>query len=211
MTPKPSDTSNPAPQLRHALETQKEQVVEVTVSGRHTTVSEKLRVYAEDKIGKCERYLQGMERAEVHFWEEKNPRKDHRELCEVTMEGHGHHIRCKVSAPDGFTAVDLAEDKLERQLRKLKTKVQNRTKARVRPDLADDLVPETLLGDAEAEQVYKIVKSKSFTIEAFDAGHAALQMDLLNHDFYIFVNEETQRPAVVYRRADGDVGLIDIA
>lgn len=186
--------------------------MEVTVSGRHTTVSEKLRVYAVDKISKCERYLQGMERAEVHFWEEKNPRKEHRELCEVTMEGHGHHIRCKVSAPDGFTAVDLAEDKLERQLRKLKTQVQNRTKARVRPDIPADLVPDTLLqGDAETSAVYKIVKSKSFSIEALDAEHAALQMDLLNHDFYIFVNEETKKPAVVYRRADGDVGLIDIA
>lgn len=186
--------------------------MEVTVSGRHTTVSEKLRAYAVDKIGKCERYLQGMERAEVHFWEEKNPRKGDRELCEVTMEGHGHHIRCKVSAPDGFTAVDLAEDKLERQLRKLKTKVLDRKHDRTRPDLPTDLVPPTLLNNGEyPEPVYKIVKSKSFAIEALDAEHAALQMDLLNHDFYIFVNSETSKPAVVYRRADGDVGLIDIS
>jgi putative sigma-54 modulation protein len=186
--------------------------VEVTVSGRHTTVSEKLRAYAVDKVGKCERYLQGMERAEVHFWEEKNPRKGDRELCEVTMVGHGHHIRCKVSAPDGFTAVDLAEDKLERQLRKLKTKLLNRKHDRSRPDLPDDLVPQSLLNNGEhPDPVYKIVKSKSFSIEALDAEHAALQMDLLNHDFYIFVNAETSKPAVVYRRGDGDVGLIDIS
>lgn len=186
--------------------------MEVIVSGRHTTVSEKLRNYAEDKIGKCERYLQGMDRAEIHFWEEKNPRKGDRELCEVTMRGHGHHIRTKVSAPDGFTAVDLAEDKLERQLRKLKTKLNNRNKGRVRPEIDPELVPESLLPTEEhPEPVYKIVKSKSFTIEALDAEHAALQMDLLNHDFYIFINSETTKPAVVYRRGDGDVGLIDIS
>lgn len=187
--------------------------MQVIVSGRHTTVSEKLRVYAEDKIGKCDRYLGGMDRAEVHFWEEKNPRKEQRELCEVTIEGHGHHIRCKVSAPDGFTAVDLAEDKLERQLRKLKTKLANRQRSRTKPEIAPDLVPDTLLGegaDEYPEPIYNIVKSKSFSIEALDPSNAALQMDLLNHDFYIFTNSDTDRPAVVYRRDDGDVGLIDI-
>lgn len=184
--------------------------MDVTVSGRHTTVSEKLRTYAVDKIGKCDRYLGGMDRAEVHFWEEKNARKDDREICEVTLEGHGHHIRCKVSAPDGFTAVDLAEDKLERQLRKLKTKVQNRKQSREKVQLDTALVPDSLLSDDEhPEPVYNIVKSKTFSIEKHDAEQAALQMDLLNHDFYIFISEATGSPAVVYRRADGDVGLIE--
>ena len=184
--------------------------MDVTVSGRHTTVSEKLRNYAVEKIGKCDRYLGGMDRAEVHFWEEKNPRIDNKEICEVTLEGHGHHIRCKVSAPDGFTAVDLAEDKLERQLRKLKTKVQNRKQARVKPQLEAELVPDSLLGEEHPELVYNIVKSKSFEVSAMDASNAALQMDLLNHDFYVFTNSDTDKPAVVYRRDDGDIGLIDV-
>ncbi len=185
--------------------------MEVTVSGRHTTVSEKLRNYAVEKIGKCDRYLGGMDRAEVHFWEEKNPRIDDKEICEVTLEGHGHHVRCKVSAPDGFTAIDLAEDKLERQLRKLKTKVKNRKQARVKPEIEPDLVHDSLLdGDDHPEPVYNIVKSKSFEISPMEAANAALQMDLLNHDFYVFTNSDTNKPAVVYRRADGDIGLIDV-
>ncbi len=185
--------------------------MEVTVSGRHTTVSESLRTQAVEKIGRLDRYLGGMDHAEVHFWEEKNPRREDKEFCEVTMEGHGHHIRAKVSAPDGFTAIDLAVDKLERQLRKLKTKVINRKQKRERPEIPPDLVPESLLeGDDHPDPVYQIVKSKRFDISAMDAEHAALQMDLLNHDFYVFTNEETQKPAVVYRRDDGDVGLIDI-
>lgn len=184
--------------------------MEVTVSGRHTTVSETLRQQAVDKIGRLDRYLSGMDWAEVHFWEE-TPRSGKVEFCEVTMEGHGHHIRTKVSAPDGFTAVDLAVDKLERQLRKLKTRIHKRNRKRERVELSTDLVPETLLvGEADPEPVYNIVKTKRFDITSMDAESAALQMDLLNHDFYVFVNEETSNAAVVYRRDDGDIGLIDL-
>lgn len=185
--------------------------MDVSVSGRHTTVSETLKRQAVDKIGRLDKYLAGMDRAEVHFWEEKNARTEYREFCEVTMEGHGHHIRCKVSAADGFTAVDLAVDKLERQLRKLKTKLEKRRKSRVRPTIEPDLVPESLLPvDDHAEPVYRIVKSKRFDLTAMEPQEAALQMDLLNHDFYVFTNSETDKSAVVYRRDDGDIGLIDV-
>ncbi|MEM9132367.1 MAG: ribosome-associated translation inhibitor RaiA [Actinomycetota bacterium] len=185
--------------------------MEITVSGRHTTVSESLKRQAEEKIGKLDKYLAGMERAEVHFWVHNNPRIEDKEICEVTLEGHGHHIRCKVSAPDGFTAVDLAVDKLERQLRKLKTKVQKRTRSREKLQLVPDLVPDSLVAvDEEAVPMYNIVKTKRFDVSAMDPQEAALQMDLLNHDFYVFTNSETEKSAVVYRRDDGDVGLIDV-
>lgn len=184
--------------------------MEVSVSGRKTTVSQSLKRQAEEKIGRLEKYLD-MDRAEVHFWEEKNSRSRDTEFCEVTMEGHGHHIRCKVSAPDGFTAVDLAVAKLESQLRKLKTKVQKRYRTRERPAIPPDLVPDQLVSeDDSAEPMYNIVKSKLFEISSLDPQGAALQMDLLNHDFYLFTNSETERAAVVYRRDDGDVGLIEV-
>jgi putative sigma-54 modulation protein len=186
--------------------------MQVTVSGRHTTVSDALREQAIEKIGRLERYLDGMERAEVHFWEEHNARVADREICEVTMEGHGHHVRTKVSAPDGFTAIDLAVEKLEGQLRKLKSRLVARKHARQRPELPTDLVPETLLPADEVgpEPIYRIVKAKRFEVRAMDPQEAALQMDLLNHDFYVFTNSETDGAAVVYRRTDGDVGLIDV-
>ncbi len=190
--------------------------VNISVSGRHTTVSNSLRQQAEDKIGRLDKYLPGMDRAEIHFWEVKNPRVENREYCEVTISGHGHHVRCKVSAPDGFTAVDLAVDKLERQLRKLKTKVQRRQQGRERTALdaallPDTLVPDTLLPeDQDAEPVYKIVKSKLFDEAPLDPQEAALQMDLLNHDFFLFRNSENSRASVVYRRSDGDIGQIEL-
>src|SRR3954465_1802085 len=97
--------------------------VEITVSSRHTEVSDALRASTIEKIGRLSRFLEGMDRAEVHFSEHRNKRNADKEVCEVTLEGHGHHVRCKVSAPDGFAAVDPAVEKLEHQLHKLKTKL----------------------------------------------------------------------------------------
>ncbi len=186
--------------------------MEVNVSGRHTTVSESLRRQADEKISRLDRIISGMERAEVHFWEEKNPRVGpNKEICEVTIEGHGHHVRTKVSAPDGFTAIDLAVDKLERQLRKLKTKLKKRNQLRERPEIADMIVPDSLIDEGpDVEPVYKIVKTKRFGVTEMAPDEAALQMDLLNHDFYVFRNAGTGLGAVVYRREDGDIGLIDV-
>ena len=106
--------------------------MQVTVSSRHTDVPESLRSMAEEKIGRLDRFLDGMDRAEVHFSQERNPRITEREICEVTLEGHGHYVRCKVHAPDGFVAIDRAVAKLEHQLHKLKTKLKRRNHAAAR-------------------------------------------------------------------------------
>ena len=98
--------------------------MEVNISSRHMALTPKLEKAVHTKIGDLDRYLQGLDTAEVHFDEARNPRIRNREMCEVTLSGHGHHIHCKVSAPDPFSALDLAEAKLERQIRKLRTKKQ---------------------------------------------------------------------------------------
>jgi len=205
--------------------------MEITVSSRHTEVSEPLRQSTIEKIGRLSRFLEDMDRAEVHFSEHRNSRNPDKEVCEVTLHGHGHHVRCKVAAPDGFAAVDLAVAKLEHQLHKLKTKVLRRDKAGRRPAragangavAANGLVPDRgarlavddLDDDDERDDGLpggpRIVKTKAFTIKPMTPEEAALQMDLLGHDFFFFVNAETERAAVVYQRDDGDVGLIDEA
>lgn len=100
--------------------------MEITVSARNTEVSSALREAVEDKIGRLARKAQGLDRAIVHFSEERNPRIAEREICEVTLDGHGHFIRCKVSGPDTFVVVDRATAKLEQQIEKAKTKVMRR-------------------------------------------------------------------------------------
>ena len=182
--------------------------MQVTISHRGAELSPRLEEVTREKIGRLDRYLDGMERAEVRFAEEKNPRlADRREVCEVTMVGHGHTVRCKVAAPDGFTAVDLAVDKLEHQLHKLKTKLVRRNHGGVK---AAKVNGGTEAGVAEIEPA-RIVRTKAFVIEPIDPLEAASQMDLLGHDFYFFTNAATGRAAVVYRRSDGDYGLIDEA
>lgn len=98
------------------------------MSARHTDISPALRAAAEEKIGRLSRFQDGILRAEVHFSEERNPRiADRKEVCEVSMDGGGHHLRCKVAAADPFAAIDLAVSKLEQQLHKLKIKTELRT------------------------------------------------------------------------------------
>ena len=197
--------------------------MQVTVSRRHTEVSDSLRLTTEEKIGRLARFVEGLDHAEVHFSEHKNPRITDKEVCEVTIEGHGHHVRCKVQAPDGFQAVDKAYDKLEHQLHKLKTKLTRRyqgaPKGRKGVDAlgalgavveADPLV-ESDGADAEVEPELRIVKSKRFAMHPMAAEEAVERMDLLGHGFFFFTHVETSRAAVVYRRDDGQVGLIDEA
>jgi putative sigma-54 modulation protein len=188
--------------------------VEITVSARHTDISPALRAAAEEKIGRLARFVDGMERAEVHFFEERNPRIADKEVCEVTLEGQGHHVRCKVAAPDGFVAIDRAVEKLEHQLHKLKTKLLRRTHGRRVAVGANGTNGAGLLVEDEddtADVGIRIVKSKSFAIKPMSASEAAEQMEMVGHDFFFFTNADTSRAAVVYRRDDGDVGLIDHA
>ena len=194
--------------------------MEVTVSARHTEVPERLRLSAEEKIGKLGRFVEGMDRAEVHFSTHRNPRIAEPELCEVTLEGHGHFVRAKVAATDGYVAIDKAVAKLEHQLHKLKTKLQRQKKGtgkRPATAPAEVLISDTLVLDAPAEEAEvadapvlpKIVKVKRFAPMGMTADEAAQRMDLLGHGFFFFTNLDTGRAAVVYRREDGDIGLID--
>lgn len=177
--------------------------MDVSVSSRHIELTEALRAAAEEKIGRLDRFVEGMDRAEVHFFEEKNPRINAKDVCEVTIEGHGHHVRVKAAAHDPFAAIDVAVEKLEHQLHKLKTKLI----ARQHPKKARSIV-----NGAPAElDTARIVKSKRFVMEPMSPEDAVLQMEMLGHDFYFFSNAETGRTGVVYRRQSGDVGLIDEA
>jgi putative sigma-54 modulation protein len=96
--------------------------LDITISSRHADLPDALVATTRQKIARLSRFGSGIERAEVHFYEERNPRIADREVCEVWMDGHGRQVRCKVAGPDGFVAVDRAVEKLEHQLHKLKTR-----------------------------------------------------------------------------------------
>lgn len=183
--------------------------MQVHISSRRTVVSERLQDLTRSKLSRLDKYVPGLERADVHFCEEQNPRISDKEICEVILEGHGHHVRTKVSAPDPYTAIDRAAEKLEHQLHKLKTKLHRHESNGESSIRLDDPLPIT--GDAPnlEDNVSKIVKTKQFVIDPMSADEAVLQMELLGHDFFLFTNSETNKSAVVYLRDDGDVGLIE--
>jgi putative sigma-54 modulation protein len=201
--------------------------VQIRVSTRHTTVRDHERELIVDKIDRLGKYLPGMELAEVHFSAERNPRIADKEVCEVTLKGHGHHVRCRANGPDHLTAVDRAIAKLENKLHRLKTKLARKpshrdtSKAKLWATATTDLpAAEVILADSErgpdevidatgAHPEFKIVRTKKVEKLVLTAHEAAERMDLVSHDFYFFTNVETGRPAVVYIREDGDIGLID--
>lgn len=200
--------------------------MQVTVSSRHTEVPADLRAAAIEKIGRLDRFLEGMDRAEVHFTHEASRRPLERQTCEVTLEGHGHHVRCKVSAADPLVAVDLAVEKLEQQLTKLKSR-RSRKVAGARRGAATVAGAAALDGapgrhpDAEEDEVSMaddayiardgsaIVKRKSFADRPMSVDDAVLQLELLDHDFFLFTNAENGNGAVLYRRHQGGLGLIE--
>jgi len=185
--------------------------LDVTIRGRNVEVSDGLRATAEEKVSRLSRHLDGWEHAEIHFSEEKNPRISAKEVCEVTVWGHGHVIRAKAASSDAFASVDRVIDKLEHQMEKLKSRLQSRTHPRRPVDSGhQDRQPPGDERDAEVDtNESRIVKSKRFDIKPMTPEEAALHMDMLGHDFYFFTNADTGVAAVVYRRHDGDVGLID--
>lgn len=179
--------------------------MDITVSSRHVEVSPSLREAAIDKIGRLERYLEDMDRAEVHFSAEHNPRIEQREICEVTISGPGHVVRAKVAAADQFAAIDAAVAKLEQQLHKLKTRLVARQQGKLHPSVRGD--PAALTDGEEPEP--RLVKSKRITVKPMSVDEAILQMELLAHSFFFFENADSGAAAVIYRRADGDIGMIE--
>jgi ribosomal subunit interface protein len=108
--------------------------VDVHVSARKVQLSPALRAAVEAKLSRLDRFLRGEHRAEVHFLEERNGRiADKRDVCEVLIDGAGHHLRARVAAPDPFAAIDAAVTKLEHQLQKAKLRVSGRGASRRRP------------------------------------------------------------------------------
>jgi ribosomal subunit interface protein len=189
--------------------------VQITITGRKVDVPDDVRSAVEKKIGSLDRFIGDLERAEVVFREEKNPRIAEREQVEVTLLGHGHKVRASVAGTDQHQAVDLAVDKLGKQLRKLKTRVVRRTRpnlhreethhplAHLEPEIAKDTADDD-------ERAPVIVRRKTFDLDLMSPDDAITRMQLLDHDFFLFINADSGKPSVVYLREDGDAGLIEI-
>ncbi len=167
--------------------------MEINVRGKNSDVNPALRQYAEKRLSKIEKYLrQSPLTCQVTLSLE---REEH--VVEVTIPLNGVLLRAEERNREAFSAVDNVVEKLEKQIEKYKTKIQKRDKA--------DIPIETRYGDEQPS----IVRVKRFAIKPMSAEEAATQMDLLGHDFFVFANADTGDVNVVYKRKDGNYGLIE--
>jgi putative sigma-54 modulation protein len=187
--------------------------MDVVIRGKNVKVSKPLREAAEEHLAKLDRYANGFARAEVDFSEERNPRISDNQKCEVLVHVKGHLLKAHASAPEPFAALYAVCDKVEHQVKRLKDKrVARHHPRRIRsqrvemPPLEDDEE-----GAEQDSKTARIVKTKEFALKPMTAEEAVLQMDLLGHDFFLFNSSETGRAAVIYRRNDGNFGLIEAA
>jgi putative sigma-54 modulation protein len=174
------------------------------VRGRNLEVSDAIRSYAEEKLGKLERQLADP-RVELELAVEKNPSIADNHVAEATIWTKGPVLRAREASADMRASIDQLVDKLERQVTRYKT--QGRSKRR-RAARANGPTPETapVVAD-EAEPL--IVKTKQFTVGPISPGDAVLQLELIGHDFFVFRNGDSNEINVVYRRRDGYYGLIE--
>lgn len=173
----------------------------VIVSGKNLEVSEGLKEYVEKKIGRLERYLPALTDARVEFALEKTKSIDQREVVQVTLRTNGTILRGEERASDFGSAVDIVMEKLEKQIERYKGK-HYRGRAQ-----AERATP-TEEGTTE-EQIPQIVRTKRFRTRPMTEEEAIEQMELLGHSFFVFTHRERGTINVLYRRKDGNYGLIE--
>ena len=173
------------------------------VKGRNLEVSEQIRQYAEDKLGKLERLVKDPTRVELELAVEKNPSISDNHVAEATVWTKGPVLRARESSGDMKASIDQLVSKLERQVKRY------REKRRVAPRRHAAPQPTEMPALEIDENAVAITKTKQFTVNPMTPDEAVLQLELVGHDFFVFRNAESNGINVVYRRRDGRYGLIE--
>lgn len=187
------------------------EVMEITITGRKMPVTEALHSYAEEKIGNSMKVMDiDPLTAEVVLQVEKNPANPTPATCEVTMRARGHIIRVEERDENMYAAIDVAAAKALRQLRKYKTRVIDKKIASA--PVVDKAAPAAELDlDGlmnELSQDDEVVRVKEVVLEPLTQEEALIQIDLLGHDFFVYIDRDTNAVNTLYRRAHGGYGLL---
>jgi putative sigma-54 modulation protein len=188
------------------------------VTGRNLDVTPPIVEYAERKLSRLDKHLSESTQVELELAVERNPSIAESQVAEATIWTKGPVLRARETSTDMYASIDLMVDKLERQVKKYKDRRQRgRTRHRGQPLAADavaTLEPDEDDGelgalDGTGSQEPVLVKTKRFNMKPMHPEEAALQLDLVGHDFFVFLSSETEQVAVLYRRRDGNYGLIE--
>lgn len=170
--------------------------MEIIVRGDKVKVTEAMKNYIQEKMEKLNKYLDSSETIHANVVVKI---RNVNQIVEITIPLKSCILRTEETQEDFYKAVDKALDKLERQVRKNRTKIQKQTK--IKKDFQMEEIE-------EIEEKNKIAKRKKISVKPMNEEEAILQMELLDHDFYMYIDEETNKPAVVYKRKNNDYGLI---
>jgi ribosomal subunit interface protein len=185
--------------------------LDVVVFGNHVEVDPELRALTEEKLQRINKYASDVRRIDVDYGEHQTRKAGDSHTCEILVHVNHHLVKGTAAATEHELALERALDKVEHQMRKLhERRVDRRNGTRARASAHNGNgsgAPD--LEDAD-EDASPIVKTKQFAVKPMDVEEAALQMELLAHDFFLFRNSESGNAAVLYKRKDGALGLIEV-
>ena len=174
------------------------------VKGKNVEVSDSIKSYALEKLGKLDKHLNDAARLELELHVERNPSIAQNQVAEATIWTKGPVLRARESSSDMRASIDLLVEKLERQARRY------RDKRRRGPGRGNhDPTPPGGIPVVADEESPVIVKTKQFAVKPMTPEEAVLQLELVGHDFFVFQNADTSDVNVVYRRRDANYGLIE--
>ena len=178
--------------------------MELIIKGKNVEVTDRLREYVEQKIGKLDRYLPSISEAWVELSSEETKAAQDRQVCQVTVRSNGTILRAEERSDDIFSAIDTVLDKMYRQIARYKGKRKNRWRG-----AGPTVEPLPIAMEEEVEEEARsIVRVKRFPMTPMNLEEAVEQMELLGHDFFVFFNGEEGRINVLYRRKGGNYGLL---
>ncbi len=177
--------------------------MQIAVTFRHMESSEPLKAYAEEKIARVKKYIEEPIDAQVFLSVEKKIRHS----AEVTIVAKGITIKGSEETNDMYAAIDAVVDKIERQLKRYKDKLKmHKPSAGRERAVSKTVIAAESIDEGRGEPV--IIRSRSFPVKPMSVEEAVMQMDLLNKDFLVFTDAVSESINVVYRRKDGNYGLI---
>jgi putative sigma-54 modulation protein len=186
--------------------------MKLLIQGNNIAVTEAIHDYVEQKLEKAVKHFNGMTtKVDVHLSVERNARIADRHKAEVTVYANGTVIRAQEGSENLYASIDLVSDKIARQLRKYKERlVDQRTHAGVKTSeiVTEKPLAEALIGDRTPELPTEVVRMKYFAMPPMTIDDALIQLQLVDHDFYMFCNKDTNEINVIYQRNHGGFGVI---
>jgi putative sigma-54 modulation protein len=191
--------------------------MDIIVKAKNCDIPPRVKDDAVERVSHALRFFDRLSGVEMVFREESNPRIPEPAVVELTARTKGHHIRARGTAEDHRQAVDMVVTRFERQLSRYKARLvdKHRRAGRVMPSDTGllDTEPESVeVAEGAGDDGWRpppVVRRKEFTLTAMTVEEAALHLELLDHEFYLFRNVHTGGCSVVYRRRDGDLGLLE--